>query len=341
MKHVKAIAAVSALGICAATAATSQEMTLKLAHTYPANHYLVEHGINVMIKDIEEKTNGQIKFEVYPAAQLGRDNVGNLNSGLTDVAYLAQSVESTNLALSTGPELPGVYGTACEGADLVSSMMKEGGILDTEELAPKGIHFLYVSTFPPYTIFSGPNNTIDSVDDLNGIKIRAGGAAITKSFRLLGAVPVQIPGGELYDSLKRGVVDSAFWPPVAIPAYDLEDVMTSALARTSIGGTAPFVGIRTEVWNGLSDQNKQIFTDAGALAQKTFCEWIDGETQQVMDGMVKDHGLKVTTLSDEEFAALQEKLSSVREDWAAEMQSAGKNGQAVLDAMNAFQAGQK
>lgn len=336
MTTARLVAAAGIAGIAGivATAVASQEITLKVTHTYPANHYLIEHGFQVLLDQVERETEGQIKFEVYPAGQLGRDHLGNLDSGMAHLAFMSPSVESAALVLSTVGELPGAYSTACEGAGIVSALMEEGGMVDREELSERGIRFLYAAVFPQYTLFSGPK-PFTSIDDISGMKVRAGGAAISKSFRLLGAVPIQIPGGEMYDSLKRGIVDAAFWPEVAVPAYDLQEVMSSAIVGTDLGGATNFVGINKATWDGLSDEHRQIFTEAAAAAQKNFCEWIEGASQEVLDNMVEENGLELTVLTDEQRGTLQEKLASVRSDWAAEMEAAGKPGTEVLEAWEA------
>jgi TRAP-type mannitol/chloroaromatic compound transport system substrate-binding protein len=51
---------------------------------------------------------------------------------------------------------------------------------------------------------------IKTVADLNGLKIRVGGfagAVLSK----LGAVPQQIPGGDIYPALEKGTIDAAEW----------------------------------------------------------------------------------------------------------------------------------
>lgn len=316
------------------TAAAAQEVTLKVTHTYPANHYLIEHGLQILMDRVTQGTDGQVKFEVYPAGQLGRDHLGNLSSGLAHIALMSPSAESNALVLSTVGELPGAYSTACEGSALTAALMQDGGVLDTNELSGRGIHFLYAASLSQYPVFSGPK-PFNSIEDLAGMKIRAGGAAISKSFRLLDAVPIQIPGSEMFDSLKRGTVDGAFFPAVGVPTYNLEEVMSSAITGTDMGGATNFVGISAAAWDGLSDEQKQIFTEAAAEAQEKFCAWIDEASDDVIDNMVNEHGMELTVLTDEQRIALLEHLAPVREEWVAEMEAARKDGRAVLDAWEA------
>ena len=44
--------------------------------------------MNVFIEEVEEKTNGRIKFETYPNEQLGKatDSLEMLRSGVADIA---------------------------------------------------------------------------------------------------------------------------------------------------------------------------------------------------------------------------------------------------------------
>ena len=54
------------------------------------------------------------------------------------------------------------------------------------------------------------NREITSVDDLKGLKMRIPGLGGEVMARL-GAVPVNIPGGEIFTSLQQGAIDAAEW----------------------------------------------------------------------------------------------------------------------------------
>ncbi|MCZ8321073.1 TRAP transporter substrate-binding protein [Phreatobacter oligotrophus] len=67
---------------------------------------------------------------------------------------------------------------------------------------------------------------INTVEDLQGLKIRIGGLG-GSIFRRLGAVPQQIPAGDIYPSLERGTIDAAEW----IGPYDDEKLGFGRVAR--------------------------------------------------------------------------------------------------------------
>jgi TRAP-type mannitol/chloroaromatic compound transport system substrate-binding protein len=67
---------------------------------------------------------------------------------------------------------------------------------------------------------------IKTVDDLKGLKIRIGGfagAVLSK----LGAVPQQIPGGDIYPALEKGTIDAAEW----IGPYDDQKLGFNKVAK--------------------------------------------------------------------------------------------------------------
>ena len=51
---------------------------------------------------------------------------------------------------------------------------------------------------------------INTVADLQGLKIRIGGFAGTIMAKL-GVIPQQLPGGEIYQALEKGTIDAAEW----------------------------------------------------------------------------------------------------------------------------------
>lgn len=67
---------------------------------------------------------------------------------------------------------------------------------------------------------------IKSLADLKGMKMRIGGFS-GAVFAKVGGVPQNIPGGEIYPALERGVIDSAEW----VGPYDDEKLGLSKVAR--------------------------------------------------------------------------------------------------------------
>ncbi|MFN0304028.1 MAG: TRAP transporter substrate-binding protein DctP [Burkholderiales bacterium] len=97
--------------------------------------------------------------------------------------------------------------------------------------------------------------------DLQGRKIR-GTPSYHGVFRMLGASPVQLPPGEIYTSLDKGVVDGAAWPVLGPLNYRWYEVAKYML-RPGFGFTTQPLLMNLAAWNKLSDADKKILLDEG------------------------------------------------------------------------------
>ena len=93
---------------------------------------------------------------------------------------------------------------------------------------------------------------IKTVADLKGLKMRIGGFAGTVLAKL-GAVPQQIPGGDIYPSLEKGTIDAAEW----VGPYDDEKLGFYKVAKNYYypgwweGGPELDLFVNTKAWSEL------------------------------------------------------------------------------------------
>lgn len=195
--------ATTALGVFAAAApAVAQEMTLKMAHITLDSHYLWQQGGKPFTEAVMAVTDGRVVFELYPAGQLGKDYISILNSGIADMVFFVANYAPDKFPLTSVVELPSPYKTWCEATAKFWALAQEGGLLNEQEYKPQGIHVLFVSSLRPYTIMT-TGKQVDSLDSIAGLKLRANRAALDKTTRALGAVPVKIGSPEAFDVVRR------------------------------------------------------------------------------------------------------------------------------------------
>src|ERR1700726_1575968 len=108
---------------------------------------------------------------------------------------------------------------------------------------------------------------INSVADLNGLKMRIGGWA-GKTLSRLGTIPQQIAGGDIYPALEKGTIDATEW----VGPYDDEKLGFYKVAKYYYypgwweGGTALHLMINTGKWAELPKSYQAIVTMAAAYA---------------------------------------------------------------------------
>ena len=79
----------------------------------------------------------------------------------------------------------------------------------------KGVRVLGVFTHGPGQIFN-TKRAVNSLKDLEGMKIRVGGGLVNDVAKALGTVPMLKPAPESYELLSQGVADGVFFPKEAI-----------------------------------------------------------------------------------------------------------------------------
>lgn len=327
-------AALAALAFFTAThvAAADEHRKLKITSLLPASHYLWEHGLNVFTKSVTEGTQNGVGFEAYPAAQLGKDFYGVLNSGLSDISMILTAYSPDKFPMSSVAELPGFYSSSCEATAKFWHLAKPGGVLAESEYDPLGLHVIFVHTSSPFQLMTA-SKKVEKPEAMRGLKIWAGGSGISKSVESLGAVPIQLTSVELYDAVTRGTVDGAAFPYLSTMQYNLNGHLKYALEGLQLGSGSFIVAMTNRTWDGLTDDQRAVITQAGMDAQKKLCAWVDGENDKARDRFVAEDGLVVTTLTAEEAKVWGEALQSSVLNWSSTMDAAGKDGKKLVEAM--------
>ncbi|RDD70502.1 hypothetical protein DVR11_16095 [Paracoccus versutus] len=322
----------AALALLAGPAMAEDTITLKVAHLLPADVYIWKQGGQVMTDEITARTGGRVRFEVYPAGQLGKDMLSVLSSGIADIAFFVPQYSPDKLPLSTAGELPGLYDSSCEGTHMVWDIVKPGGLLGDSEYKAQGMRVLFANVIPPNVLMTTRVRP-EGIEAIKGLKIRANGNAVGKTASQLGAVPIQAPVGELYDSLSRGTIDGTFYPYVSLPDFDLENLLKYSVHGPRFGGNLVGFAISEASWNKLPEDVRQIVAEAGLKAQDQLCSYEDRETLVIRDRIVAENGHSVVELTPEQIAQFEEKFEGVVAAWAQDMTKAGLDAQSVLDAL--------
>lgn len=324
---IAAVVAVAGVG----PAQPQDKLTLKLAHGYPANHFLWEHGAKLFAEGVTTATGGQVEFDVFPAGQLGKDPLVLLDTGLVDIALITPAIAGGKLPLSSVTELPGLYRSSCEATGKFWEIAREGGILNENEYRPLGLRVLYVLTVPPYSMMT-VSKPVESLDDLAGLKIRVAGGAMDKTVAALGATPIPLSGTEMYDALTRGTIDGTIYSRMALQALKLESVLKHSVDGVRLGSGSVLLAMTERKWQTLPEDLRAAMQASSDAARKASCTWNDEQEQAASQTLVADNGWQITALSSEQVELWSGHIAEVNAAWAAELDRSGRQGTAVLEA---------
>jgi TRAP-type mannitol/chloroaromatic compound transport system substrate-binding protein len=173
---------------------------------------------------------------------------------------------------------------------------------------------------------------INSVEDLNGLKMRIGGWA-GKTVAKLGVVPQQLGGGDIYPALEKGTIDAAEW----VGPYDDEKLGFYKIAKYYYypgwweGGTTNHLLINLPKWNELPNNYKAIVQAAAGYANVEEQARYDARNPQALKRLVAN-GVQLRPFSQPIMEACLKASNEVN----AEESAKNPNYKKVLASIDAF-----
>ena len=150
------------------------------------------------------------------------------------------------------------------------------------------------------------NKEINSGDDLKGLKMRIpglGGDVMAK----LGASPVSLPGGQIYENLVSGAIDATEWVgpwnDEAMKFYEAAKYyyypgMHEPASQLHTGFNASF-------WSGLSASDKALITHVAIGEDSNFMAEYNAKNGAALERLVNDQGVVVKEFNEDVYAAFK------------------------------------
>lgn len=274
---------------------------------------------------VEAKTGGKVAVEVYHSGQLGshRDYIEGLQMGSLQGAEINVAVLSAFDSEFMVFDLPYISKNV---AHLKSVL--EGGVADrmAKNLEGKtGIKVVGWMIRSPRNLYNSKRPVV-TADDFAGMKVRIMESPImTRTFELLGAVPVPLSASERYMALQTGVVDAAENSiPLIITQKEYE--VTKYLSKTGHFISPNVIAISGRFFKGLPPDLQKAVLEAGAEAG-AYATKLDADSEDAAVAELQKLGMQVNDCPDK--SSFIKKVAPIYEEYKKEI------GQ---DLINAFMA---
>jgi len=286
-------------------------LVLQLGHV--ANLEQPYHLASEMFaKNVEERTNGQIKIQVFPNSQLGgqRDLVEGLELGTVDIALTSSATLGNFLPTAQVIDLPFLFRDLQHVYNVV-----DGPLADEIYAGAEDINMVVLSTWENGFRNIG-NNTrpVRKPEDMEGIKIRVfQNQLYIDMFEKVGALPTPMAMSEVFTALQQGTIDSmenAVTQIYASKFYETLDYLT----LTEHTYNPQVVGINKDKWASISPENQEIILEA-ARESRDYNRAIAAERSKEYLVKMEEHGLKIEYLTAEEKNAFKEAMKPVWEKY--------------------------
>ncbi|MFN3130588.1 TRAP transporter substrate-binding protein [Roseibium sp.] len=252
MKRLTILSAVSAIALSMGTTAHAEELAVVGSWSGLPLHKQFEAPF--WNDKLGEVSGGELSASLTTHDQMGisgGDVYRMMSQGVFDVGMtVADYAVSDSVALEAldVPMIATDADTAKKAVDAARPMVDDiyKDVFNAKVLG--------IAPYPPQVVFC--NAEINSLDDLQGKKVRASGRMTAKFLEALGAEGVNIGFGEVPGALQRGVVDCAITGAGSGYNAGWWEVSTHLLP-IPLGGWDPVVtAINLDKWNTLNDAQK-------------------------------------------------------------------------------------
>ncbi|RZJ97904.1 MAG: ABC transporter substrate-binding protein [Novosphingobium sp.] len=302
------------------------EYTLTYASPYPPAHPFSQADIAWM-KHVETASHGRIAFKPFwSGALLSSDmSMVEIRHGLADIGLI------TPIYARGGAHMLRVQSGFYSGVQTIADQVTVYDCLAArfpefgKELT--GLHVLAVQggNFPGVLTRSKP---VRSLADLKGLRLRAQSDAIDV-LRALGADPVNMPMGEVYSALAKGVIDGVVAPADTIKSLHFAEVAHHFSTIRFSRGAYPARAMSDAAWRRLPPDLQQLVAASKTVWEAALDEQILKAEKAGID-YAAGHGVEMLSLPAADQARFDALYNRFALDQARRLADFGLKGEPVF-----------
>ena len=312
------------------TTALADTRVIKISHQFPGG--TIDEGdfrdrlTRKFAAEVEKRTKGALKFEIYPAASLMKAapqykalSTGALDMSLYPLAYAGGELPQVNITLMPAMVTSYEQGLRWKSAPIGKELTR---ILDEKNV--KIVTWLWQAGG-----IASKHKAIITPDDAKGQKIRGGSRDMDIMIKAAGGAVTNVASNEIYSGMQSGVLDAALTSSTSLISFRLHE--TSGFLTTGRDHTFWFMFepllMSKKTYDSLTPEQQKIVMEVGASLEKFGMEAAKADDQRVADVYTKA-GDKVVDMPAAAFAKWREVAkASAWKDYAEKV----KDGKQLLD----------
>ena len=269
-----------------------------------------------MLEELKKRSNGRITYTMYAGGALGKgpEHYDIVAKGLSDMGYFTATWTPGRFPLSDVLSLAAWVDGKDVGTDIGNAMYKR--ILKQEFPGVKVIELNGC-----IQAFLWTTKPVRTLEDCKGLRIRSPGGHQTNYIKSLGAEPVFMPLGDVYLAMETGTIDGLVTCPPLVLAFKLYEVAKHGTIAT-FGCVTEGVIMNEKSWERTPDDLKPIIEEVCSNPFRT-TGGLNRDVYKVMIKEIKEKGVDLYRLPQEEQARWFSKFQGETEKWVSELEAKG------------------
>lgn len=296
---------------------SAEVIKLKYANYLPPTHKMSLLG-QQFCEEVNKRSNGRVEITYYPggtvlspAKMFNGVVTGIADMGLSHIGYTRGRFPVTEVF-----DLPLGFSSGWVASQVSNDFYKRFKPVEWDS-----VHILYLTTSGPL-IIQTVNKPVKTLQELKGLKIRATGAT-SDVVKALGALPIPLEMPDVYESLRRAVIDGVMVDLSTLKYWKFAEVEKYTTASWQLGtGITFYFVINKEKWNSLPPDLQKIFTE---VAAETYAKQAALWNEMDIEGadLFKSGGGQIFFLTNTEAAKWVKAVEPVIEAYKKDMVSKG------------------
>lgn len=311
----KAGGAVLAMPALVRSGFAQQKFVCKIAHTEGIGTPITD-AFEAWTKTLNEKSEGRIDAQHFPAAQLGGLAEALEGSRIGTIQVTTAGPDSEEAIAPEIAAFGGAPGFIYKSEEHVDAVLQGelGQRCSDIARAKTGVEFVaYGETGFRHILAKRP---VASLADLSGLKIRVPQLRIWVDFwSLLGAAPTPLPYSEQYSALSTGIIDAIDTDVFSVEGFKFHE-QAKYLTLTGHWFLPKAVRVNAAWLDSLPDDLRTMFRETAKEAfaeQRRVNRTLASETLDKL----KEHGVEIQALPAEELARMEEQTAGLADEFGS------------------------
>lgn len=308
----------------------AKPITLKFSYSMPLRRGPC-HGWHWWAEEIDKRTNGQVKVEIYPNNTLYQISAAldSVKKGVADISMISPGVDFRRMPLTNVTQLP-MLGFPDDYEGNLASCYAVSKLIDKfPEVAAewKDIKMLFPQQMGNYMLCC--KKEVRVPNDLKGQKI--GGTGQKMDFiTAIGGVRVDMAPPATYEGLQKNVVDATFNSWSQVKSYTMTDVADYFLNLGISQSSVPVV-FNVNSFNSLPADVQKLMYD---LVPEALSVSVKGFMINIDEGraLAKSKGKTIVNPTKDEIELWEKGAEPMWDKWVTDNEAKGtKNARQILD----------
>jgi TRAP-type C4-dicarboxylate transport system substrate-binding protein len=244
------------------SASAQEVIKLKAANYLPPMHKM-SLLTQWFCDEVKSRTNGEVEITYYPGGTLLNPvkMYNGVTTGIADLGFSHTAYTRGRFPVTEVLDLPQGYPSGYVAVQVSNDFYDKFKPAEWDK-----VHVLYFASSPPLVLHTN-KKPVKNMADLSGLKIRATGQ-MAEVLKALGAAPVPLQMPDVYESLKRGVIDGVTVDLSPLKYWKFAEVIKYTTASWPLGTTYAFYFIINKgKWDKLSPDAQKVMTEVAMEAK--------------------------------------------------------------------------